>query len=391
MRSLSDPHSGKDRSSPPKYQSHRECRGRGSSPVQPREIEPHRNRAILVIEDDATQREMLQLLLAAEGYRSFAAASGSEALALVGDGFRPDLIVSDYMLPGGISGSQTAEALRAALEGPVPVVFLTGDIRSTSLRDIETTGSLSLAKPVRREQLLRVIQQLLAAAPPVSEVSAPAPTSELADTEAQATVFVVDDDRGVRDAMREMLTEAGYRTETFASAEAFLISYHAIGKACLVTDQRMPGMGGFEFLARLAAGGKALPAIVITGHGDIAMAVEAMKAGAFDFIEKPVRPDELLASIDRALRHEASSVERSAWREASAMRIAGLTRREREVMDYVVAGHANKEIAARLNLAQRTVETHRANVMKKMGAGSLSDLVRLVIGARGVDPPRDHW
>ena len=362
---------------------------RTAETIQPLEdSKPHRCGAVLVIEDDATQREMIRLVLAREGYRSFAAASGNAALTLVGgDGFRPDLIVSDYMLPGGMNGARTAEALRAALGRQVPVVFLTGDIRSASLRDIEAIGNASLAKPVKLEELVGVIRRLLAAPPPASGVTAAATPAGLADTETRTTVFVIDDDRGVRDSMRELLARAGYRAETFASGEAFLGSYRAGGKACLVTDYRMPGMSGFELLARLAAAGNALPAIVITGHGDIAMAVEAMKAGAFDFIEKPVRPDELLASIDRALRHGASSTERSAWRAASAMRIAGLTRREREVMDYVVAGHANKEIAARLDLAQRTVETHRANVMKKMGAASLSDLVRLVIGARGADPP----
>ena len=340
--------------------------------AQPRgEDKPHRRRAILIIEDDATQREMLQLVLAREGYHSIAAASGSEALALVVDGnrFRPDLIVSDYMLPGGMSGAQTAAAVRTALGLQIPVVFLTGDIRSASLHDIEATGSLSLAKPVRPEELLRVVRQALVAAPPVGEVTAAVPPPELADTETRATVFVIDGDRGVRDAMRELLARAGYRAETFASGEAFLGSYHADGKACLVTHHRMPGMSGFELLARLTAAGNALPAIVITGHGDIAMAVEAMKAGAFDFIETPVRPDELLAAIDLALRHEASDAERSAWRAASAMRIAGLTRREREVMDCVVAGHANKEIAARLNLAQRTVETHRGQCHEEDGRG----------------------
>jgi two-component system CheB/CheR fusion protein len=117
------------------------------------------------------------------------------------------------------------------------------------------------------------------------------------------------------------------------------------------------------------------------------MAVDAMRAGAVDFIEKPVRPNELLACIERALRHAASPSERSSMATAVAMRLAGLTRREREVLDHVVAGHANKEIAARLGIAQRTVETHRANVMKKMGAASLSELVRLVTRARDADPP----
>jgi two-component system, chemotaxis family, CheB/CheR fusion protein len=183
-----------------------------------------------------------------------------------------------------------------------------------------------------------------------------------------------------------LLTRAGYRVETFAGGDAFLAAPHAAVSRCLITDMRMPGIGGFELLARLAAAGIVLPAIMITGHGDVATAVEAMRAGAVDFVEKPVHAQELLACVERALQLSANLTERSARRTTAAMRIARLSRRERDVMDQVIAGHANKEIAARLGIAQRTVETHRANVMRKMGAASLSDLVRLVIGARDTGP-----
>jgi FixJ family two-component response regulator len=125
---------------------------------------------------------------------------------------------------------------------------------------------------------------------------------------------------------------------------------------------------------------------MITGHGDVAMAVEAMKAGAVDFVEKPVRSKRLLACIDGALRLAARPAERLEWRAAAAMRIAGLTRREHEVMEHVVAGHANKEIFARLGIAQHTVETHRGNVMKKMGAAFYPILIRLAIAAGQLDP-----
>ena len=182
-------------------------------------------------------------------------------------------------------------------------------------------------------ELLHVVQQVLAASRQASEEAVVTPPAELAKAGASATIFVIDDDRGVREAMRELLATAGYRVKTYASADAFLASYRPDGKGCLVTDVRMPGMSGFELLAWLAAADNALPAIVITGHGDVAMAVEAMKAGAFDFIEKPVRPNELLACIDRALRHVTSPSERSSMTAAAAMRVAGLTRREREVMD----------------------------------------------------------
>jgi two-component system CheB/CheR fusion protein len=200
-----------------------------------------------------------------------------------------------------------------------------------------------------------------------------------------ATIYVVDDDRSAREAMQILLTEAGYPVKTYASAATFLNSFQPGQKGCLLTDVRMPGMNGFELLAQLAAAGHALPAIVITGQGDIAMAVQAMRAGAVDFIEKPTDPCALLACISRALRQTASPAERSSQRQAAAMRVAGLTKREREVMDLVVAGMANKDIAARLRINQRTVETHRATVMKKMGASSLSELVRLELAARVKD------
>jgi len=193
---------------------------------------------------------------------------------------------------------------------------------------------------------------------------------------------VIDDDRNVRESIETLLSHAGYRVRTYADAQSFLASHSPAETGCLVTDVRMPGMNGFELLARLANAGNHLPAIVITGQGDIAMAVQAMRAGAADFIEKPVAADTLLACIERTLRQAASPDARSAAHDEAAMRIAGLSKRECEVMYLVVAGHANKEIAARLGINQRTVESHRALVMKKMHASSLSELVRLEIAAR---------
>ena len=153
------------------------------------------------------------------------------------------------------------------------------------------------------------------------------------------------------------------------------------GEGCLLVDARMPGMGGLELLQRLKGDGSRLPAIMITGQGDVPMAVEAMKAGAADFIEKPIRRDELLASIERALEQTRDSAKLSARREAAATRLAGLTARQRQIMDLVLAGHPSKNIAADLGISQRTVENHRAAVMKKTGSRSLSALIRLALAA----------
>jgi two-component system CheB/CheR fusion protein len=347
---------------------------------------PHRRGAILLIEDAATVRTTLERMLANEGHRTAAAASGAAALELVAGGFHPDLIIVDFALAGGVNGVEAATAVSEAVGRKVPAIFLTGDIRSASLHEIDRTGGIRFAQPARPNELSRAIQRLLAARAEAGEQqAAPVPS---ADARLPATVLVVDDDPGVRKSLRALLTAAGYRVEAFASAEALLAADRGAAKGCLVVDVRMPGMSGFELLARLAAAGNMLPAILLTGHGDVAMAVEAMKAGAEDFIEKPVRPEQLLAAIDRALRHAATPVERSAWRNAAALRIAGLTQREREVMELVVAGHANKEIAARLGISQRTIENHRAAVMKRMGATSLSELVRLALAGAGIDSPR---
>ena len=173
----------------------------------------------------------------------------------------------------------------------------------------------------------------------------------------------------------------------YASGEAFLAVDRPDRKGCLVTDALMPGMGGIALLERLKAENRGLPAIMITGHGDIAMAIQAMKAGAADFLEKPIRPDELLASIGRALERIRDSGKLLEWRKTAAERLARLTPRERDIMDLVVQGRPNKIIAHDLGISQRTVENHRSAVMKRTGVASLPDLIRLVMAA--ADRPPD--
>jgi two-component system CheB/CheR fusion protein len=194
-------------------------------------------------------------------------------------------------------------------------------------------------------------------------------------------MFVVDDDDAVREAMRDLLQEDGRTVEIYASSEAFLAAYRPGREGCLLVDAQMPGMSGLALLQRLHSEGNRLPAIMITGQGDVPMAVEAMKAGAADFIEKPIRRDELFASIERALRHTRDSAKVFVSREAAATRLACLTSRQRQIMELVLAGHPSKNIAADLGISQRTVENHRAAVMKKTGSHSLSALIRLALAA----------
>jgi two-component system CheB/CheR fusion protein len=338
---------------------------------------------ILVIEDEEPVRDSLELLLKKDGHRVTAVANGKAALALVANhALRPDLVISDYHLSGAMNGVRTAARLREGLGLQLPVIILTGDVRAAVLRDIAAHGYVRRKKPLKAEELLRDVQQLLRALPPPPKAAGAASPAELPIAASAATIYVIDDDRSTREAMQILLAKAGYSVRTFASAATFLSSYRPDQRGCLLTDVRMPGTNGFELLAQLAAAGHSLPTIVITGHGDIAMAVQAMRAGAVDFIEKPTDPSTLLACVNRALRQAASPAERASWRQAAAMRVAGLTKREREVMDLVVAGFANKDISARLAINQRTVETHRAAVMKKLGASSLSEMVRLEMAAR---------
>jgi two-component system CheB/CheR fusion protein len=195
------------------------------------------------------------------------------------------------------------------------------------------------------------------------------------------TVFLIDDDAALRAALRDVIAGDGRRVEAFASCEAFLEAYRPDRKGCLLVDARLRGMGGLALLQQLKAEHHGLPSIMITGHGEVSMAVEAMKAGAIDFIEKPVSHDALLASVERALELSRDSTALSSWRDAAATRIGSLTRREREIMDLVITGHPNKIIADDLGVSQRTVENHRAAVMRKTRSKSLSDLVRLAIAA----------
>jgi two-component system CheB/CheR fusion protein len=192
---------------------------------------------------------------------------------------------------------------------------------------------------------------------------------------------VVDDDRAMREAMRDLLQHGGRTVELYHSSEAFLEAYRPGREGCLLVDARMPGMGGLALLQRLQSAGTRLSAIMITGQGDVPMAVEAMKAGAADFIEKPFGRDELFASIERALEHTRDSTKLAVQQEVAAMRLAGLTTRQRQIMELVLAGHPSKNIAADLGISQRTVENHRAAVMKKTGSHSLSALIRLVLAA----------
>jgi two-component system, LuxR family, response regulator FixJ len=192
-----------------------------------------------------------------------------------------------------------------------------------------------------------------------------------------ATVYVVDDDDGMRRALSLLLNTVGYKTAAFASPKEFLDTFKPDMAGCLVLDIRMPGMSGLELQQHLNRMGSMLPVIFITGHGDVPMAVQAMKEGAFEFVQKPFRDQDLLDRINHALEQDKENRSSLARRADVLQRIESLTPREKQVMALVVDGAANKVIAIDLGLSERTVEIHRAKVMEKMGARSVAHLVKL--------------
>lgn len=192
-----------------------------------------------------------------------------------------------------------------------------------------------------------------------------------------ATVFIVDDDPAIRDALSLLIDLEGMAVRAFESAEAFLAACQPEWRGCLVTDVRMPGMSGVELQTELTRRGVNLPLIFLTGYGDIPMSVKAIKAGAVDFLTKPVSATALLESVQTALNEDEKRLEEAAARQAAAERLASLTERERLVMEQAIAGLSNKEIARQLDISHRTVEIHKARVMHKTGAGSIIELARI--------------
>jgi FixJ family two-component response regulator len=206
--------------------------------------------------------------------------------------------------------------------------------------------------------------------------------------EAQSIVFVVDDDASLRDALSSLLRSVGLRVEVFGSAADFLKGRLPNAVSCLVLDIRLPGVSGLDFQAELAKAGIHIPIIFITGHGDIPMTVRAMKAGAVEFLTKPFREQDLLDAVQVALERDRSRRANDMAVEDLRTRFESLTLREQEVIGLVTAGLMNKQIAAEIGVSEITVKVHRGNVMKKMGARSLADLVRMAdaLGIRRANP-----
>jgi len=197
------------------------------------------------------------------------------------------------------------------------------------------------------------------------------------DTKDAPVIYVLDDDEGMRRAVSMLLSTIGHRVQSFATPSEFLAKHNSAQHGCVILDIRMPDMSGLEVQQRLNKQGSMLPVIFITGHGDVPMAVQAMKEGAFDFIQKPFRDQDLIDRINHALKQDAELRAQLSQRADMRKRFDSLTQREHQVLEMVVDGRANKVIAIDLDLSERTVEIHRANVMEKMGARSIAHLVKM--------------
>jgi two-component system, LuxR family, response regulator FixJ len=197
----------------------------------------------------------------------------------------------------------------------------------------------------------------------------------------KANVYVIDDDEAMRDSLSFLLDSSGFTVRLFETAEGFLDALPGLAFGCVVSDVRMPGIDGIELLKRLKAQNSPLPILIMTGHGDVPLAVEAMKLGAVDFLEKPFEDERLTTMIEMALRQAEPAAKNEAVAQDIAARVASLSPRERQVMEGLIAGLSNKLIAREYDISPRTIEVYRANVMTKMQANSLSELVRLAMRA----------
>lgn len=345
---------------------------RPSPPGQPTEIVAGR---ILIAEDEPDLRQLLDILLKQSGHRVDTAATLDEAMAIASrEGMYPDLLIADYNLPNDRTGIELAHLLKQQ-NSSLPVIVLTGDISASTRSLIDREGFTQMNKPVSAESLELQVQAMLL--PPVPAHPTPAT--------GKAQVVIVDDDLSFCETLCLLLQADGVQATSFPSGEAFLAQLDTLVSAdepiCILIDAYLGGISGFDVLDALQHAGSSTVAIMITGNGDVRMSVQAMKAGALDFIEKPIDMPGLRAAIDRALAMGRDAAAGQELKQEAAKRFATLTSREREVLDRVLAGQPNKNIAADLGISQRTVESHRASVMVKSGCKSLPALVRLAFTA----------
>ncbi len=338
----------------------------------------NRRATIVVVEDDPDLRDLLAQVLRSRGHNVGCAANAQAATELIAHGaIRPDILLTDYNLPSGKSGVDLLIDLRALLQADLPAIILTGDISTEALARIADAQCAHLCKPVEARDLVQAIARLCppAALSPPAAITAP----PVLDKTVPPVTFIIDDEAAIRAALRDLLVDHGQSVADFDSAESFLAAYHPGAAGCLLVDARLPGLSGIGLLNALRARGDHVPVIMITGDGDVGLAVAAMRAGASEFIEKPVGQQDLLSAISRATAQSRGLRIGDQAHADAVRRIADLTDRQRQVLDMVLAGHPSKNIAADLGISQRTVENHRAEIMHRMGVKSIPELARKVL------------
>lgn len=330
---------------------------------------------ILVVEDEPDLRQLTEMLLVKAGHQVDTAATFEAATELAArSDCSPDLLIADFNLPNSRNGIELARQLKRT-NPSLPVIILTGDISAATRNLISKEGLTQMNKPVRADALESKIQALLMQSEPALQTQ----------TAGNARVVIVDDDLYFCETLSLLLQADGIRAVSFQSGEAFLAQLNSLVSPeqpiCVLIDAYLGGMSGFDVLDAIQHKGASIVPIMITGNGDVRMAVQAMKAGALDFIEKPIDVPGLRAAIDRAFATSATVQPDQELKQAAASRFEKLTAREREVLDRILMGQPNKNIAADLGISQRTVESHRASVMQKSGCRSLPELVRLAFMA----------
>ncbi|WP_236776446.1 CheR family methyltransferase [Agrobacterium tumefaciens] len=353
----------------------------------PAPVDDHPNQAatlswasVLIIEDENGMRDLLKMGLEQTGYVVAATSTAAEALAIVrGLQFTPDVILADYNLPTGGNGIAAIGYIRQALRRNVPALILTGDISSKALRAFAQHEIPYLHKPAKLKDVVQVVETLVVRQTDERVVHISEP--EYMRPMTGRLIEVIDDQQDIRDNLRALFEGEGWTVATYVSAEEYLADYHPDRSGCLLVDAYLPGMVGMELLRLLKEKHHRFPVIVITGRSDVRMAINAMRYGAADFIEKPFSYQEIYRSVQSALERSRDVNEREERRETARATLAALTRKQRQILDRIVQGQANKIIAADLKLSQRTVENHRASIMRRTKSTSLPALLRLVLNA----------
>jgi two-component system CheB/CheR fusion protein len=334
---------------------------------------------ILIIESQEEVRGLLEASLNSFDHKTKLASDGIEALDLLkATGFIPQLILSDYHLLNGPDGLESIKTIRNWCAADIDAIILTGDNSPEAAQLIADHKCSLILKPAGPDEIEALIAKILAAHPLTSPKDQP-----LGSSFSQLSICVIDDDIYIRDMMKDVFESEGFFVHAYESAEAFLKSYKPATIGCLLIDAYLPGLNGLELIKELRKQGDLVPIIMITGHSDVAMAVNAMKAGAMDYLEKPINHHDLNNCVSLALELARDDQKRAQWHDEAKALISSLTERQFEIMERVLKGEPSKNIAADLNISQRTVENHRAAIMTRTGARSLPELARLKVAAQG--------